>query len=56
MKETKTLRKKINDTQPVRVVRKVVASINEMGTPEFLGSAGVDLTRPHHRTKRKGQG
>ncbi len=52
MKEKKTLRQKIADTQPVRVVRRVIESINEMRTPEFLNSAGVDLTRAHHRDQR----
>lgn len=48
----KSIREKIADTQPVRVVRRVIESINEMATPEFLNSAGVDLTRAHHRDQR----
>jgi hypothetical protein len=52
MKEKKTFKEKITDTQPVRVARKVMESINEMGTQEFLVSAGVDLTRAHERPKK----
>ncbi len=52
MKKEKTLWQKIADKQSVRVVRRVIESINEMATPEFLNSAGVDLTRAHHRDQR----
>ena len=48
----KSVRDRLSESQPVKVVRKVVESINEIGTPEFLDSVGVDLTRAHERPKK----
>lgn len=41
MKEEKTLRQKIADTQPVKVVRKAASVVRTLGDPSLLRDAGV---------------